>query len=131
MPIYNWNKVIEKGDYSFVSKDCVLINGAEEAFANLYNEYLDTFGINPTLLDIVELQNEITLYKIDIALGQKSLTALLHLAEFKLKQKLESKQTNTNDAIIHVEKYMGFAIDEHKTTVLKYYKYLKALENGR
>lgn len=133
IPIYNWNRILEKSEYNFVSKSGKIKDEykAKEAFKVLYNEYIDTFGINSYLSDLIELQNEIVVLKIDIALGEKHKKAILELTEFKLKKKLEKKVASNEDATIHIEKFMGFAIDEHKTSVKKYYNYLKALENGR
>jgi len=137
MPVYNWNKIIEKQLYQYVLID--LKEHKEEnkllykqQFELLYNEFLDTFGINDHLKSIIELQNEIVLYKIDIALtGDKSLTALQQLAEQRLQKKIEVKKTSTNLVKVHIEKFMGFRIDEKQVTVDDYYNYLKALENGK
>jgi hypothetical protein len=137
MPVYNWNKIIEKQLYQYVLID--LKEHKEEnkllykqQFELLYNEFLDTFGINDHLKSIIELQNEIVLYKIDIALtGDKSLTALQQLAEQRLQKKIEVKKTSTNLVKVHIEKFMGFRIDEKQVTVYEYYNYLKALENGK
>lgn len=131
--IYNWRKIIEKQEYSYVLKSGKASDEkCKEAFGLLYNEYVDTFGLNTAYVDIIELQNEILIYKIDIvANGELWKKAHLQLAENKLKTKLEAKQINSSEVTVHIEKHMGFQIDEHKTSVLKYYNYLKALENGR
>jgi hypothetical protein len=137
MPVYNWNKIIEKQLYQYVLIDLKEHKEENELeykqqFEVLYNEFLDTFGINDHLKSIIELQNEIVLYKIDIALtGDKSLTALQQLAEQKLQKKIEVKKTSTNLVKVHIEKFMGFRIDEKQVTVYEYYNYLKALENGK
>lgn len=137
MPVYNWNKIIEKQLYQYVLVDLKEHKEKNELlykqqFEVLYNEFLDTFGINDHLKSIIELQNEIVLYKIDIALtGDKSLTALQQLAEQRLQKKIEVKKTSTNLVKVHIEKFMGFRIDEKQVTVYEYYNYLKALENGK
>lgn len=133
LPVYNWNKIIEEQKYNFIlldpkTKDFDL-NECKHQFALIYEEFLDKFGINEQLRGILELQNEILVYKIDIALGEKSLEALLKLTEAKLKKKLEKKENNGNLTKVYIEKFLGFRLNEKEVSVYEYYNYLKALEN--
>jgi hypothetical protein len=133
LPVYNWNKIIEAQKYNYIllnhlQKD-YNVNECKNQFAVLYEEFIDTFGINEQLRGIIELQNEITIYKIDIALGSKSLEALLKLTQSKLKKKLEKKESKGNLTKVYIEKFLGFRLNEKEVTVYEYYNYIKALEN--
>jgi hypothetical protein len=134
LPVYNWNKIIEEQKYNYIllnplQKD-YNVNKCKNQFALIYEEFIDVFGINEQLRGIIELQNEITIHKIDIALGEKSLEALLKLTETKLKKKLEKKESKGNLTKVYIEKFLGFRLNEKEVTVYEYYNYIKALENG-
>ncbi len=133
LPVYNWNKIIEEQKYNYIllnpSEKKFDVNKCKNQFALLYEEFIDVFGINEQLRGIIELQNEITIYKIDIALGEKSLEALLKLTETKLKKKLEKKESKGNLTKVYIEKFLGFRLNEKEVTVYEYYNYIKALEN--
>jgi hypothetical protein len=133
LPVYNWNKIIEAQKYNYIllnplQKD-YNENECKNQFALIYEEFIDVFGINEQLRGIIELQNEITIHKIDIALGEKSLEALLKLTETKLKKKLEKKESKGNLTKVYIEKFLGFRLNEKEVTVYEYYNYIKALEN--
>lgn len=133
LPVYNWNKIIEEQKYNYIllnpSEKNFDVNKCKNQFALIYEEFIDVFGINEQLRGIIELQNEITIYKIDIALGEKSLDALLKLTESKLKKKLEKKESKGNLTKVYIEKFLGFRLNEKEVTVYEYYNYIKALEN--
>jgi hypothetical protein len=133
LPVYNWNKIIEAQKYNYILLNPLQndynVNECKNQFAVLYEEFIDTFGINEQLRGIIELQNEITIYKIDIALGSKSLEALLKLTQSKLKKKLEKKESKGNLTKVYIEKFLGFRLNEKEVTVYEYYNYIKALEN--
>lgn len=137
MPVYNWFKCVENKDYKYCLvdikkyKDAYLLK-CTECFSKLYAEYIDTFGISKQLEDILNIQNQIAVYKINIALGKKSDKTFLSIKETELKEKLEAKQVKTNTTKVIIEKYLGFRLNEKEVTVKDYYNYLEVIkENGR
>ena len=136
MPIYNWFKCVELKDYSYCAKDRLKadLEACQIKFSELYSEYIDTFGISQQLNDILSLQNEILVLKIDMVLSEdKAIKTFIELKELELADKLNVKQSKHSDSIILIEKYRRFEVDEHKLSVLKYYNYLQAIkeDNGR
>ena len=136
MPIYNWFKCVELKDYSYCAKDRVKcdLEACQIAFSELYAEYVDTFGISQQLQDILGLQNEIDILKIDMVLtNDRGYLTFIELKELELADKLNVKQSKTNTAKVAIEKYLGFRLNEKEVTVKEYYEYLQAIkeDNGR
>jgi hypothetical protein len=136
MPIYNWFKCVELKDYSYCAKDKNKsdLEACQIRFSELYAEYIDTFGISQQLNDILSLQNEILVLKIDLTLTKDNgIKTFIELKELELADKLNIKQSKTNTAKVAIEKYLGFRINEKEVTVKEYYDYLQAIkeDNGR
>lgn len=136
MPIFNWFKCIENKDYLYCAKDAKKANleACKIAFSVLYEEYIDTFGINKQLGEIIDLQNQILVLKIDLILSNdNTIKTFIELKELELEAVLNVKQTKTNFAKIAIEKYLGFRINEKEVTVKEYYDYLLAIQedNGK
>ena len=136
MPIYNWFKCVELKDYSYCAKDKSKadLEACQIKFSELYAEYIDTFGISQQLNDILSLQNEILVLKIDLTLTKDNgIKTFIELKELELADKLNVKQSKTNTAKVAIEKYLGFRINEKEVTVKEYYDYLQAIkeDNGR
>lgn len=141
MPVYNWFKCIDVKDYSYCMVDRITtkypyglhIQKCKECFSNLYNEFLDTFGINESLKQVIELQNEITILKIDKVLTENnSLQTFIELKQIELDELINVKAEKTKTYKVEIEKFLGFRINEKEVSVKEYYEYLEALkENGR
>jgi hypothetical protein len=135
MPVYNWFKCIDLKDYSYcaIDKNAIDLEKCKECFSNLYNEFLDTFGINESLKQVIELQNEITILKIDKVLTENnSLQTFIELKQIELDELINVKTEKTKTYKVEIEKFLGFRINEKEVSVKEYYEYLEALkENGR
>ena len=135
MPVYNWFKCIDLKDYSYcaIDKNDIDLEKCKEAFSNLYNEFLDTFGINESLKQVIELQNEITILKIDKVLTENnSLQTFIELKQIELNELLTVKSEKTKTYKVEIEKFLGFRLNEKEVTVKEYYEYLEAIkDNGR
>ena len=113
---------------------CQTTQACQIKFSELYDEYIDTFGISQQLNDILSLQNEILVLKIDLTLTKDNgIKTFIELKELELADKLNVKQSKTNTAKVAIEKYLGFRINEKEVTVKEYYDYLQAIkeDNGR
>lgn len=135
MPVYNWFKCIDLKDYSYcaIDKTDLDFEKCKECFSDLYNEFLDVFGVNEHLKNVFELQNQITLLKIDKALYKdESLQTFIELKEIELNELLAVKSEKTKTYKVEIEKYLGFRLNEKEVAVKEYYEYLEALkDNGR
>ena len=135
MPVYNWFKCIDLKDYSYCAIDKINVDleKCKEAFSNLYNEFLDTFGINESLKQVIELQNEITILKIDKVLTENnSMQTFIELKQIELDELINVKSEKTKTYKVEIEKFLGFRLNEKEVTVKEYYEYLEAIkDNGR
>lgn len=136
MPVFNWFKCID-GKHEYACKDhkkAKDLNKCQEAFSALYMQYIDTYGISDQLMEILDLQNQISVHKIDIALtGDRSINMHIKIKEIELAKLTEVKQTKVDTAKVVIEKYLGRRLDTKETTVKEYYDYLEVIkqENGR
>ncbi len=136
LPIYNWLKCIDKKDYTYCLKKikpCSKNDLAkcEEKFNSFYYEFLDRYGINDKLSDIIELKNEILINEIELAItGDRFINTIIQLKKEELEKLIEQKVIKTNSSKIAIEKYLGFRINEKEITVVEYYDYLKEIEEN-
>lgn len=135
LPAYNWFKCIENKEYKYTLKDVSKYNDklkqkCEDAFNKLYCEFIDTFGISKELGDIVNLQRQILVLEIDIALGKKAAKTFLNIKKLELEDKLNVEKPKTNTHKVAIEKYLGFRLNLKETTVTEYYNYLEVLKQA-
>ena len=93
-PIYNWFKCIELKDYTYCAKDRTKadLNKCEVAFSEMYAQYIDTFGISDALKNILDIQNEILILKIDRAVEKdKTIDTFIALKELELAEKMDKE----------------------------------------
>lgn len=133
LPAYNWFKCVENKEYKYTLVDEKkykddLKDECENAFNNLYCEFIDTFGISKELGDIVNLQNQILALEIDIALGKKTAKTFLNIKKLELEEKLNVEKPKTNLHKVAIEKYLGFRLNLKEVTTLEYYNYLYAIK---
>lgn len=134
-PLFNWKHCV-KGDVSFSRVN--LENGNEkkdiEAFNNLYNEYLQTFGVPKDALHYYVLVGKLTrLYKEYAISGDEFIfnEIELTLEEIELLDKKDDKSTTIDDIIVYVSKWLGGGFINEKTTTVKqfYTAYHKMIED--
>lgn len=133
MPIYNWFKV-NNGDMRFMLiKQTAKYDGkkAREYFDKIYSEYIDVFGISESYLKVIELKKQISVLNIEMAItGDRILKNFIKMAQIELNQiNSKTNKTNTNEVKVHLEKYLGFRLNEKETSVKEYYTYLNVMAN--
>ncbi len=131
MPIYNWFKV-NNGDMRFMLiKQTAKYDGkkAREYFDKIYSEYIDVFGISESYLKVIELKKQISVLNIEMAItGDRILKNFIKMAQIELDQiNSKTNKTNTNEVKVHLEKYLGFRLNEKETSVKEYYTYLNVM----
>lgn len=139
MPIYNWFKVHNTGDYSYVlvKKRKVFkteLKQLDAAWRNLYDQYINEFGFSDSFLSILEKKQEIALLQIEKAeTGDAIYNTLIKLkqAELQRKEADQEKGMSFYEIKAHAEKKIGFQIDIRKMSVLEFYTTLKTIENAK
>lgn len=129
--LWNWWQV-QTGKFAFTRKD--LSKGSakedEEAYERINDSYLDTFGIDSTQKEIIELQRRIAILECDFVIDESRYL----LNEIKsLRQEILGLLTNTSKGdrdglVIHLEKWLGFRINEKEITANKFYKIVREFE---
>ena len=128
-------RIHERGDlrYLYRSVDSDRLKGSvpdEKHWRVLYDQYLAEFGINDKYREYMEKRKEIALKQCDMVLtGDKTLATFIEIEQMELRDMINEKETmNFMEIIAALEKHLGFVLDPKRTTVMKYYTYLRAIE---
>lgn len=134
MPIYNWHKINETGDVSFIlikkkRMDETLIEKCIKQLNFLYEEYISKFGFNEIEIDILEKQKEIALLIIQKnETGDMSLQTMINIRTLELNKILANNpKGNFFDLKTNMEKALRFRINIKECSVTEFYSYLKNL----
>jgi hypothetical protein len=136
LPIYNWNKIYETLDLSYLIKDKskkVKQNILVKLWEDLQNEYLKEFGLEPMFVQRLNLIKQKAIKNYDyIITGDRFILTELSIIDADLKR-LEGTNKQSFWKIKEIaENNKGFRIDPKTTTVIEWYHILKNLkENGK
>lgn len=136
LPIWNWFKVYEKQDYSYLLKDGPRKLIAQEkehlerVFGKITDEFIDEFGPSEKLTKILTLQSELAVLNFEMVFNlDNSRKTFIKIAQYNLDALLKEdieKVSNTR-LRAQVEKYMGRALPERDVCVKDYYTYVEML----
>ena len=131
MPVWNWWKIHETKDLSYLLKeDKKLTHHAEGVFDSIYSDFIRIFGVSENYKQYLNKLVEIELAEIDMLLNDdKSLETFIDIMKVELDD-LKSVQGDGTymDTAIAVEKNMGFKINTKDISVFEFYSYIKSLE---
>jgi len=136
LPIWNWNMVNEKGDYTYIKKNRINGQVTKEEHANLkkqweklFSDYIDRFKFSKNFLTILEKKKDIMQWQKQYAMtNDKSVFTFITFAERELKElENENKGSDFFETKAIVEKFIGFRIDVKSTSVNEFYTYIKML----
>ena len=139
LPLWNYQQIIDKDDLSYLlklddylEKPNIDIDKLQQTWDVINCEIIDTFGITDKYRVILKLEHEIVKFRLKAAVeSDKTLETVADIKEKELKQQLEQNKTMKIDELIAViETNFKFQLDEHKTTVKKFYSYLKLMERA-
>lgn len=136
LPVFNWWKVNETNDVSFLLIKRKRISDLEKdtlvkVFRKLLDEYMTRFGLTESFLTILDKKKEVALMIVDRWVkNDKSLQIFIDIAKIELSWLLDefSGQQDFYEFKSRVETMLGFAIDIKKTTVIEFYSYVKMLK---
>lgn len=138
MPIYNFHKVLSTGDLIFTLKSKIskkqLIKNHDKLsknWENLYDDYLNHFGIAKELLRRMEIEDKIAKLMIDRWLkDNKSLESVIAIEQMKLNEVdgKKKKASSFEEDVAIIEKYMSIGLDVNKTSVKRFYTYIKIMQ---
>ena len=128
-----WREVHETGDLTKL-----VISGTpepkklQEAWHNLNNQFLKVYGLDKNTKQSFKLKYNFARAMVEyLATGEKSYKMELKILreDIELQKKKEGKHVPFIEIIAMVEEVFGFQIDEDKTTVTKFYSYLKQIKH--
>lgn len=141
LPLYNYKKIIEEGEKRYLLKlpdytelPNVKENEIQALWEAIQNQLIDTFGISEKYKELLRLENQILRIKLKAAIEEdRSLLTIAEVKEIQLKKNIQAqeKTISIDDMIIAIELKLKVSIDEQKTTVKKFYKYLQLISKHK
>lgn len=139
LPVWNWQKIFDTGDLSFLLEDGPrkLTEEEKERLENLWidlqNEFIDKFGFSKKFLAIEQKRMAIDRLRWHyMETGNESIKTVIEIRKRELKELLKAakdeKKGSFEEQIVILESHFKFPIDVKKTSVVKYHTYLQALE---
>ena len=135
MPIYNWLKIQESNDLTWVmkvkgdaTKKQLLI--LEDSLKKMTDEYIDTFGISDSYRKILRLRGEIACMEVDYCLTQqRSLLTFINVKKKELESIFRNNEKSDSMSVqVHVRKYLGQSVNMRETSVKEYYSIIREIE---
>lgn len=135
LPIYNWYKINQSNDFSWLLKNKRIIkekekNKLQEVWQNIFEEYIDTFGMNDSLRKILFLKRDIAVLETDFYLtNDRSLKTKIKIKQYELNKLLSTDKKDSFEEMKSViGKHQGYRIDDKLVTVKEFYSLIKAIE---
>lgn len=128
MPIYNWIKICETGDLRWIFKEArgTVTKRVEDHWLVLQQQYIDEFRLDAEYKQQIRLTKKLTLLNCEfVETRDRFLLNVIKMTEADLQSTKKKKTVSFYAVLDEVEKYKGFAIDPHKTSVMKWYHTLK------
>jgi len=138
LPIKIWFDIHKTGDYRLLLKEIRTINSDDfqklfEFWEEIYNQYIDRFGLSDEFLEDLEMQIDIAKGKADFILtGHRHLRTMYRIKEeeLSLNQKKTQEPFELELLLAKMSKHYGFKLNSQELTTSQYYGYLKSVKNG-
>lgn len=132
LPIWNWNKIIEKHDLTYLyKKEGKFTNRLIPIWEKLQQQHLDEFGYSEEMKSRERIMLKII--KLNIKFVETRDRVLLNFLKIN-KKKLEIKDQvvgmKFGKLLIIVSKAMGFRIDPKRFSVYEWFHTLNTLQDG-
>lgn len=137
-PIYNFHQTLKTGDLKYTLKSELSdkdyhknFPAIEKNWDNLYDEYLEHFGLAKSHIRKMEIENKIAKLQIKRWLNNdKSLEAVIGIEHQRLNEVKDKKQKSSTfeEDVAVIEKYMSIGMDTEKVSVKMFYTYIKMMQ---
>lgn len=121
MPLYNWEKC-QNGKLSYVNFDAVPREDDALNWLNLYNQYLDRFGLGAEMEKYLQIKQYLTALRLAfVQSGDAFLLNQIAIEEINLKNADPSKHEgmSIDQCLYHLRKELGW-IDKKKITIVDF-----------
>ena len=138
LPLWNFKKVIETKDLTFLKKTetaRATANELEKAWNQISEQLSEYIGVNDVKQKLIMLQSDIERLRIDyLVTRDKGLITAINVKYKELENMLnrvEGTKQDFEQQIAAVEMAFKFQINEMLTSVKRFFTYVKMLSNGR
>lgn len=140
LPQWNWSMIHKTGNLSYLKKldsyrkiEEDNTNVLESIWLNIYDEYLEEFGLSKEYKDILERKKEIARLKNEfIMTDNRSLLNFIKIEEIELEATFDkSESMSFESVVIGIERMQKVSIDVKKITVYEYNNYLRTLKEQK
>lgn len=140
LPQWNWSMIHKTGNLSYLKKldsyrkiEEDNTNVLESIWLNIYDEYLEEFGLSKEYRDILERKKEIARLKNEfIMTDNRSLLNFIKIEEIELEATFDkSESMSFESVVIGIERMQKVSIDVKKITVYEYNNYLRTLKEQK
>lgn len=124
LPIYNYNKIIETGDFEKYG-----VNNVDD-WQIIEREFFEQIGYSEKYFEILRIKTDIVMTKANYyKSNNNALKTLIEIKKAKLMQTIGEQVGGDFDLMIaQISKFMGFRIDIKKVSVKEFYSYIKLAE---
>jgi len=124
LPIYNYNKIIETGDFEKYG-----VNNFDD-WQIIEREFFEQIGYSEKYFEILRIKTDIVMTKANYyKSNNNALKTLIEIKKAKLMQTIGEQVGGDFDLMIaQISKFMGFRIDIKKVSVKEFYSYIKLAE---
>ena len=139
LPIKVWFDVHKTGDYRLLIKgeipevDAKQFHELFEAWEEIYNQYIEIFGLSEEFLEDLNNQIELANYRAEFIIsGDRYFRTLIKVHEERMShdKKGNEKEIELEILLAKMSKYYGFKLESKELTVVQYYSYLETVKNG-
>lgn len=132
LPCWNFDKVIETGDFSFLCKDGEHhTDNLAGVWHDIYDEFIQAFGVSEAFkMYINKMQQFVEHLDNAINGGDRSQLTMAEVRRRQAEDYMKTQQVGEVSIYAIVSKYMGFPCRPKEVTVKEFYEYLKMAKNG-
>jgi hypothetical protein len=138
LPQWNWVQIHRTGNLAYIKQldsyrklDVDNSLTFEQIWLEIYDEYLEEFGLSNEYKEILERKKQIARMKNEFILtDNRSLLNFIKIEELELENSFDKSETiGFEGVVVGIEKLQGIKIETKKITVYEYNNYLRTLNN--
>lgn len=136
LPVRIWFAIFKSGNYMLLLKESATKTTKNfiklsKVWEDLFNEYINEFGLSESYMDDLESSVNLAILKADLIItGQRYLKTMIKIEEQRIKmESLELKEPEGLEKILaKMSKYYGFKLSSRDLTTKEYYSYLFSIK---
>ncbi len=130
-PAYNYLKLVEENRPTFLVQKFGMFGftkkNIETSFEEIQRQIVNKFGISESFREILNINQEILLHKIDNCLeNSKANNVFINILTDQLKELTNVGKGDSSQIKTELEKYLGFRLNLKEISVLEYFSYVKS-----